>query len=275
MLLSNKYRRLGAISLHIALPVSYKPLQYFFIEVFSKVSVAVVACIWWSPTKIFLLAVGAASTPTEFWDWNIWLNNWIIWQIIEIFDKVIEIFNKIFQVLQQMEPVRGGQDRPPCLAGLITRRMRVVSPESSKSEQCFCPNSQTQYDNNHDIHDLTQRHLGFVINIHCYHTYIAGLAARPPLPPLAHFAVLLQLLFCLQVNNQSAPSICQHCVLSICQHCVPSICQHCLLRISNNNLTKLETCLSLTFFSRCLLCLLSPLILLLLPLTKALPGFCL
>ena len=42
-----------------------------------------------------------------------------------------------------MEPVRGGQDRPPRLEGLITRRMRVVSPESSKSEHCFCQNSQS------------------------------------------------------------------------------------------------------------------------------------
>ena len=84
MLLSNKYHRLGAISLHIALLDSSKPLQYFFIEVFSnrqqKVFVAVVASIWWSPTKIFFLTVGAASTPPEFWDWNIWVNNWIIWQ---------------------------------------------------------------------------------------------------------------------------------------------------------------------------------------------------
>ena len=60
-------------------------------------------------------------------------------KIIEIFEKIIEIFDKIFQVLQQMEPVRGGQDRPPCLEGLITRRMRVVSPEGSKSRAMFLP----------------------------------------------------------------------------------------------------------------------------------------
>ena len=36
MLLSNKYHRLGAISLHIALLDSSKPQQYFFIEVFSS-----------------------------------------------------------------------------------------------------------------------------------------------------------------------------------------------------------------------------------------------
>ena len=143
MLLSNKYHRLGAISLHIALPVSYKPQQYFFIEVFfnrrHKYFLQLFQVFRDHQPKYSSLQLAPLPHHRN--------------SEIEIFDKMIEIFDKIFQVLQQMEPVRGGQDRPPCLEGLITRRMRVVSPESSKSEQCFCQNSQTQYDNNHDIHN--------------------------------------------------------------------------------------------------------------------------
>ena len=149
MLLSNKYHRLGAISLHIALLDSSKPQQYFFIEVFSsrrhKYLLQLLQVFVDHQPKYSSLQLAPLPHHRN--------------SEIEIFDKMIEIFDKIFQVLQQMEPVRGGQDRPPCLEGLITRRKRVVSPEGSKSEQCFWPNSKTQYDHNRHIHDLTQRHI--------------------------------------------------------------------------------------------------------------------
>ena len=148
MLLSNKYHRLGAISLHIALLDSSKPLQYFFIEVFSnrrhKYLLQLLEVFGGHQPKYSSLQLAPLPHHRNS-EIEIFYKIFEIFdKIIEIFDKIIEIFDKIFQVLQQMEPVRGGQDRPPCLEGLITRRMRVVSPEGSKSGQCFCPNSQTQ-----------------------------------------------------------------------------------------------------------------------------------
>ena len=69
MLLSNKYHRLGAIDLHIALldssinhrcsSISSSWAKYFPIGS---------ASIFWSPTKIFLFAICAASAPAEFWE---------------------------------------------------------------------------------------------------------------------------------------------------------------------------------------------------------------
>ena len=156
MLLSNKYHRLGAISLHIALLDSFKPLQYFFTEVFSnrrhKYLLQLLQVFVDHQPKYSSLQLAPLPHHRN--------------SEIEIFDKIFEIFEKnnwnIWQNISssaKMEPVRGGQDRPPCLEGLITRRKRVVSPEGSKSEQCFWPNSKTQYDHNRHIHDLTQRHI--------------------------------------------------------------------------------------------------------------------
>ena len=135
-------------------------------------------------------------------------------KIIEIFEKIIEIFDKIFQVLQQMEPVRGGQDRPPCLEGLITRRMRVVSPEGSKSEQCFCPNSQTQYDSNHDI-----RYMGIVIKIAS--TPISQVLLQDPHSP---HSPTLQSCFDFSFVCKSTIRVCRVFVNTLCRGFATTVC---------------------------------------------------
>ena len=85
MLLSNKYHRLGAISLHIALLDSSKPLQYFFIEVFSnlqqKYLLQFLQVFGGHQPKYSSLQL--APLPHQ--------RN----SEIEIFDKIFEIFHKI------------------------------------------------------------------------------------------------------------------------------------------------------------------------------------
>ena len=100
MLLSNKYHRLGAISLHIALLDSSKPLQYFFIEVFSN---------RWHKYLLQLLQLFGDHQPKysslqlaplpHHRNSDIEISD----KIFEIFYKILEIFDKIFQIIQVLQ----------------------------------------------------------------------------------------------------------------------------------------------------------------------------
>ena len=92
MLLSNKYHRLGAISLHIALLDSSKPLQYFFKEVFSnrrhKYLLQLLQAFVDHQPKYSSLQLAPLphhrNSEIEIFE-----------KIFGIFDKIIEIFDKI------------------------------------------------------------------------------------------------------------------------------------------------------------------------------------